>query len=311
MSAKTTPQYIGLDVGTTSLKGALIDASGTFLAIASVSYGVSRPRPGWSEQDPADYASAAIQCIRQLIASPHADPSRIAALCSSGQAPTLVLLDRDRKPIRPAILWQDTRAAAEAAELSNASGSATLHDLLGMRWPVDASWPLARGRWLARHEPGTIARLAHILLPKDYVHFILTGSMRTDAWSAKGLVHQGTMRPISGMRDLGNLPPEAVPDAGTPRDVVGTITAEIARATGLPPGLRVVCGWSDAMAAMLGSGAFGNPGTACDVSGTSEVAGVTVPAEAQDTGPLMTARIVDTGRWILYGPTQASGASLG
>ena len=96
MSAKTTPQYIGLDVGTTSLKGALIDASGTFLAIASVAYGVSRPRPGWSEQDPADYASAAIQCIRQLIASPHADPSRIAALCSSGQAPTLVLLDRDR-----------------------------------------------------------------------------------------------------------------------------------------------------------------------------------------------------------------------
>ncbi|NDF96307.1 MAG: xylulokinase, partial [Proteobacteria bacterium] len=126
MSAKTIPQYIGLDVGTTSLKGALIDASGTFLAIASVSYGVSRPRPGWSEQDPADYASAAIQCIRQLIASPHADPSRISALCSSGQAPTLVLLDRDRKPIRPAILWQDTRAAAEAAELSNASGSATL-----------------------------------------------------------------------------------------------------------------------------------------------------------------------------------------
>jgi len=311
VSAKTTPQYIGLDVGTTSLKGALIDASGTFLAIASVAYGVSRPRPGWSEQDPADYESAAIQCIRQLIASPHADPSRIAALCSSGQAPTLVLLDRDRKPIRPAILWQDTRAAAEAAELSNASGSATLHDLLGMRWPVDASWPLARGRWLARHEPGTIARLAHILLPKDYVHFILTGSMRTDAWSAKGLVHQGTMLPISGMRDLGNLPPEAVPDAGTPRDVVGTITAEIARATGLPPGLRVVCGWSDAMAAMLGSGAFGHPGTACDVSGTSEVAGVTVPAEAQDTGPLMTARIVDTGRWILYGPTQASGASLG
>ena len=239
MSAKTIPQYIGLDVGTTSLKGALIDASGTFLAIASVSYGVSRPRPGWSEQDPADYESAAIQCIRQLIASPHADPSRIAALCSSGQAPTLVLLDRDRKPIRPAILWQDTRAAAEAAELSNASGSATLHDLLGMRWPVDASWPLARGRWLARHEPGTIARLAHILLPKDYVHFILTGSMRTDAWSAKGLVHQGTMLPISGMRDLGDLPPEAVPDAGTPRDVVGTITAEIARATGLPPGVSI------------------------------------------------------------------------
>ncbi len=310
-ASSRAPLYVGLDIGTTSTKGAVVDATGHLLAVASVPYPVSRPRPGWAEQDPCNYVDAATRCIRELLASPGIDASRIAGLCGSGQAPTHLFLDARGEPVRPAILWQDTRAGAEAADLAREVPAATMADLIGMSWPVDASNPLARGRWLAAHEPETLARAAHILLPKDFVHYSLTGEMRTDAWSAKGLVHQATMRTIDGIETLGRLPGALVPPAGTPRDVVGRVTKEAARATGLRAGIPVTCGWTDAMAAMLGSGALGHPGLAGDVSGTSEVTGVTIAGAPPRLGPLMAARIVDTGRWIIYGPTQASGASLG
>ena len=93
--------------------------------------------------------------------------------------------------------------------------------------------------------------------------------------------------------------------------MIGRVGAEGAAATGLPQGLPVAAGWTDALSAMLGTGALGSPGLACDVSGTSEVVGVVQAARPVHTGPLMAAPILDSGRWMLYGPTQASGGSLG
>jgi xylulokinase len=305
------PLYIGIDVGTTSTKGAIVDAVGRLLAVASVPYTVSRPHPGWAEQDPHDYVDATIRVVRELLATPSVDSACVAALCSSGQAPTHLLIDARGEPVRPAILWQDTRAAAEATALAQEVPADLMANLIGMNWPVDASNPLARGRWLAAHQPESLARAAHLLIPKDYVHYALTGVMRTDAWSAKGLVHQGTHRIVEGIEDLGRLPARIIPDAGTPRDVVGRVTAEASRATGLPVGIPAICGWTDGMVAMLGTGSLGHPGLASDVSGTSEVTGVTLASEPPAIGRLMAARVVDTDRWILYGPTQASGASLG
>ena len=310
-TASRDPLYIGLDVGTTSTKGAVVDATGRLLAVASVPYTVSRPHPGWAEQDPHDYVDASLRVIRELLAAPGIDPSRVAALCGSGQAPTHLLLDAHGDPVRPAILWQDTRAAAEADALAREVPAETMANIIGMNWPVDASNPLARGRWLAAHEPETLARATHLLIPKDYVHFALTGVMRTDAWSAKGLVHQRTHRVVEGIEALGGLPARIIPPAGTPRDVVGHVTPEASRKTGLPVGIPVTCGWTDGMVAMLGTGSLGHPGLAGDVSGTSEVTGVTLAGEPAVIGRLMAARVVDTDQWILYGPTQASGASFG
>jgi xylulokinase len=306
------PLYVGLDVGTTSVKGAIVDATGRLRAIASVPYAVSRPRPGWVEQDPRDYVDASIRVIRELLACPGIDARNVAALCGSGQAPTHVLLDAGGNPVRPAILWQDTRAAAESGALAREVAPEKMANLIGMNWPVDASNPLARGRWLGTHEPESLARAAHLLSPKDYVHYALTGIMRTDAWSAKGLVHQRTHRVVADIEELGGgLPARIIPPAGTPSDVVGHVTAEASRTTGLPFGIPVTCGWTDGMVAMLGTGSLGHPGLAGDVSGTSEVTGVTLASEPAVIGRLMAARVVDTHHWILYGPTQASGASLG
>lgn len=310
-TASRDPLYIGLDVGTTSTKGAVVDSTGRLLAVASVPYTVSRPHPGWAEQDPRDYVDASLRVIRELLAAPNVDASRVAALCGSGQAPTHLLLDARGDPVRPAILWQDTRAAAEADALAREVPAETMATIIGMNWPVDASNPLARGRWLAAHEPESLARAAHVLIPKDYVHYALTSVMRTDAWSAKGLVHQGTHRIVEGIESLSGLPARIIPPAGTPRDVVGHVTPEASRKTGLPVGIPVTCGWTDGMVAMLGTGSLGHPGLAGDVSGTSEVTGVTLAGEPTVIGRLMAARVVDTDQWILYGPTQASGASFG
>ena len=310
-SAKPHPQVIGLDVGTTSCKAGLFDSHGQLLALASAGYPVDRPRPGFVEQDPERYWAAAVQCLRELLASPRADVARLAGLSSCGQAPTMLLLDAGGLPVRPAILWQDTRAVAEAEALARDPGTDTLARWMGVRWPVDASLPLARLLWLKRHEPDTLAHTAVTFQPKDLVHLRLTGRAATDPWSAKGLAHQGTYQPIDAIREMAGLDRSILPPTLPSGAVMGTVSAGGAATTGLPEGLPVAAGWTDALAAMLGAGAFGRAGLAADVSGTSEVVGLCLPERPRDTGALLAAPVLDTGRWVLYGPTQASGGSFG
>lgn len=304
-------QLIGLDVGTTSCKGAVFDARGALLALTTVPYDVWRPAPGWVEQPAESYWEAAVRCIRELLAAPGVEARRLAALSSCGQAPTMVLLDAAGAPVRPAILWQDTRAAGEAELLARDPGADVLAGWMGLRWPVDASLPLARLLWLRRHEPEILARAAVTLQPKDFVHLRLTGRASTDTWSAKGLAHQISRQPIPAVLDAASGGADFVPQVHVAHEIVGLVTAGGAAVTGVPEGLPVVAGWTDAMAAMLGAGTFGRVGLACDVSGTSEVIGLCTAARPGDTAPLFMAPVLDTGRASLYGPTQSSGGSLG
>jgi xylulokinase len=313
----TDAQLIGLDVGTTSCKGAVFGAQGELLALVTVPYDVSRPAPGWVEQPVEGYWNAAVRCLRELLAAPGVEPGQLAGLSSCGQAPTMVLLDAEGVPVRPAILWQDTRAAGEAEQLARDPGADVLAQWLGLRWPVDASLPLARLRWLQRHEPETLTRAAVTLQPKDFVHLRLTGQASTDTWSGKGLVHQVSRRPIPAVLNAahggsaGAGSADFVPPAHLAHEIVGRVTAEGAAVTGVPEGLPVIAGWTDAMAAMLGAGTFGRLGLACDVSGTSEVIGLCAALCPGDTAPLFMAPVLDAGRASLYGPTQSSGGSLG
>lgn len=303
-------QLIGLDIGTSACKAGLVNTSGEIIALATTACDVSRPHAGWAEQDSRAYWEAAVRCIRELLTSPRAEPRRIAGLASCGHAPTMVLLDDRHEPVRPAILWQDTRAVAEAEELAAHPGTDVLAGWLGVRWPVDASMPAARFRWLGKHEPAALTRTRLVLLPKDYVHLRLTGSASTDVWSAKGLVHQQTRDPIGPLLEWAGVGTQIVPPALVPSEIMGHVSATASEETGVPIGTPVIAGWTDAMAAMLGSGALGLTGVACDVSGTSEVIGLTHWRRPVDTGPLMAAAILDSGRWMVYGPTQASGGSL-
>ena len=168
---------VGLDVGTSGVKGVAIDADGRVLATATADYPLSRPHPGWSEQEPEDWWRAAEDCLARLPEGP---------VGFSGQMHGLVVLGADGSVLRPAILWNDQRTAVEAAEIEERVGLARLIELTGNRALTGFTAP--KLLWLRRHEPEVYAQIRHILLPKDYVRYRLTGELAIDAADASGTV---------------------------------------------------------------------------------------------------------------------------
>jgi xylulokinase len=166
---------IGLDVGTSGVKAIAISPEGEILATADESYSTSTPHPGWSEQDPEDWWRAAEACLARLPAGP---------VGLSGQMHGLVTLGTDERVLRPAILWNDQRTTAECEEIEARVGLDRLIALTGNRALTGFTAP--KLLWLRRHEPETYARIRHILLPKDYVRFRLTGEHAIDAADASG-----------------------------------------------------------------------------------------------------------------------------
>ncbi len=166
---------IGLDVGTSGVKGIALSADGEILAVAEESYPLSTPQPGWAEQDPEDWWRASQAVLARLPAGP---------VGFSGQMHGLVVQDADGKVLRPAILWNDQRTAAECVEIEERVGLERLIELTGNRALTGFTAP--KLLWLRRHEPEVYARIRHILLPKDYVRFRLTGERAIDVADASG-----------------------------------------------------------------------------------------------------------------------------
>jgi xylulokinase len=166
---------VGLDVGTTAVKGVAIDEEGHVLATASADYPLSRPQPGWSEQQPEDWWRAAEDVLTRLPTGP---------IGLSGQMHGLVVLDGERRVLRPAILWNDQRTAAECTEIEERVGFDRLVQLTGNRALTGFTAP--KLLWLRRHEPELYGEIRHILLPKDYVRLRLTGELAIDVADASG-----------------------------------------------------------------------------------------------------------------------------
>jgi xylulokinase len=167
---------IGIDIGTTGAKGIALDVDGRVVASATEEYPLSTPQPGWSEQDPDDWWTAA----QRLLAALPAD----VPVGLSGQMHGLVVLDEHGAVLRPAILWNDQRTGAECAEIERRIGLERLIELTGNRALTGFTAP--KLLWLRTHEPETYARIRHVLLPKDYVRFKLTGQRTIDAADASG-----------------------------------------------------------------------------------------------------------------------------
>ncbi len=166
---------VGLDVGTSGVKAVAISPDGELLATAEELYPLSTPQPGWSEQDPEDWWRAAQACLSRL-------PDGQIGL--SGQMHGLVVQDRHDRVLRPAILWNDQRTAAECAEIEQQVGLEQLIALTGNR--ALAGFTAPKLLWLRHHEPDTYRQIRHVLLPKDYVRFRLTGERAIDAAEASG-----------------------------------------------------------------------------------------------------------------------------
>jgi xylulokinase len=298
---------LGIDVGTSAAKAALHRPDGELVAEAVEPCRVERPRPGWVEQDPEEIWRAARLAARAALARLDGR-DEVAAVGVCGHSPTLVLVDRDGQAVRPAILWQDRRAAAEAAELAERLPGERMAALLGGRLPGGPSFPHPRLLWLQRHEPSALERAWRALDTKDWVNFRLTGEAASDPWSAKGLANMRSGEPIAAWADLLGVDPALAPPTRRPSQPCGRVTAAAASELGLRAGTPVAIGWTDGACAMLGTGCFAAP-SAFDAAGTSEVVGLTVP-DPPDDPRLLVAPGPDPRWTLVMGPTQAGGGSV-
>ncbi|MCL4394955.1 MAG: FGGY family carbohydrate kinase, partial [Chloroflexi bacterium] len=179
------PTYLlGIDVSTTATKSLLIDELGNVAAVAAIEYAFETPRSGWSEQDPELFWTGAVQSIRAVLDRSHVDPAKIAAVGLTGQMHGLTLLNGRGAVLRPCILWNDQRTAAQCASITQRVGAARVLELTGN--PVLTGFTAPKVLWVRENEPDVYGRAAHILLPKDYARFRLTGEFAGDVSDSSG-----------------------------------------------------------------------------------------------------------------------------
>jgi xylulokinase len=256
---------VGLDVGTTGVKAIAISPAGEIVARAERGYPLSTPQPGWSEQDPEDWWQASQAALDDL------GVDDVAGIGLSGQMHGLVVLDGADRVLRPAILWNDQRTAAECAEIEERVGLERLIALTGNRALTGFTAP--KLLWLRRHEPETFARVEHVLLPKDYVRLRLTGERAIDVADASGtlLLDVANRRWSDDVLAALELPPEWLPTVLESPEVSGRTAA----------GVAVAAGAGDQPAAALGVG-IDRPGPLSVVLGTSGVVLAALPAYQAD-----------------------------
>lgn len=262
--------YLGLDVGTSSLKALLCTADGRALGASSVAYPLSTPASGWSEQDPDAWVRAARRAIPEALARANLRGGSVAAVGFSGQMHGAVLVDRQGAPLRPAILWNDARSAAECSSLTEQIGAAEIVARTGNRLLPGFTAPMLA--WVQRHEPGVWARTAQVLLPKDYLRFKIGGAWQTDVSDASGtLLFNVAARGWSApMLTACGVPEALVPPAHESATIVDRLNAATAAATGLVEGTPLAAGAGDQAAGAVGTGVV-DPGRLSCVLGTSGV----------------------------------------
>ena len=245
---------IGIDLGTSSVKAALLGEDGVVAATASHDYPILSPRPGWAEQDPDDWWNATCTALRAALAQAGAAKRDVAAIAAGGQMHGTVLLDEAGKLLRPAIIWPDGRAVAEAARAHSALEARGLVARLG--GGVSPGFMLASLLWLRDHEPALWDRAATALLPKDYLRYRLTGARGTEPSDGCGvpLVDLRTWDWSAEACNALGLPIQLFPPLTASAGIAGVIVPEAAEATGLRPGTPVLYGGGDQAMAALGAG---------------------------------------------------------
>jgi xylulokinase len=257
---------LGIDCGTSALKGALVDEDGRVLASAARAYRPDRPRPLWSEQDPEIWRAAMAAAIGDIRREAPGPLAAAEAIGFSGQMHSAVLLGRDDRPLRPAMLHNDARAHLEAAELWRKHPQ--LAEIVGVKPMAGLTGP--KLAWLRRHEPQTFARLASVLLPKDYLRLCLTGEKRTDMSDAAGTwwLDEAARRWSAEALGACGVDPDLVPPLAEGSEPVGRLTSSAAQEFGLPRDMLVATGGGDAAVGAIGLGAI-RPGDAFISLGTS------------------------------------------
>ena len=301
---------IGIDVGTSATKTVLFDEEGRVTASASQEYPLYQPHNGWAEQRPEDWRDAVLSTLKQVVADAGVPADEIKGIGISGQMHGLVMLDEMGEVIRPSIIWCDQRTGREVEDM--------LHILPRERWieitanPPLTGWTAAKILWVRKHEPECYERCRHILLPKDYIRYILTGDFATEVSDASGmqlLDVPGRCWSQEVLEKLG-IDPALLGRVYESCEVTGTILPEIAAKTGLSEATKVVGGAGDNAAAAVGTGVV-KDGTAFTTIGTSGVVFAHSDRVTIDPkGRVHTCCCAVPGAFHVMGVTQAAGLSL-
>lgn len=266
---------LGIDVSTTGVKALLIDEMGQVISSATTPIPLSTPYPLWSEQSPEHWWSGAVTSIRQVLAQTGLDGSEIRGVGLTGQMHGLVLLDAKNKILRPAILWNDQRTAEECEQIYRMVGFERLLQITGNRALTGFTAP--KILWVRNHEPQIYAQIEHILLPKDYVRFCLSGDYAVDKADASGMLlldHRKRDWSEELLKML-DIPLSWMPKTYEGVEITGEIHAQAAAETGLKAGTPIIAGGGDQAAQAVGVGAV-SPGIVALTLGTSGVIFITI-----------------------------------
>lgn len=258
--------YIGIDLGTSAVKLLLVDETGQIKREVAKEYPVEFPKPGWSQQNPEDWKWAVFAGIPELLRG--LDPSKIAGIGCGGQMHGLVVLDENDHVIRPAILWNDGRTAKQVDYLNNEIGKEKLSRLTANI--AFAGFTAPKLLWMRENEPENFARIAKIMLPKDYINYSLTGVHSCDYSDASGMLLLDVKQKCwsKEMLDICGISKSQMPKLFESYDCIGTVDSTVAKMLGIPNTVKVVAGAGDNAAAAVGTGVVGNGG--CNISlGTS------------------------------------------
>ena len=257
--------FIGLDIGTSSVKGMLLSEK-AIVKTASREYPLYYPKDGWSEQNPQDWYDGSISVIKELVSD--IDKNSVVSISFSGQMHGLVVLDENDNVIRPAILWNDSRSSLETEYLNNIIGKKTLQQNTGNI--AFSGFTAPKILWLKNNEPENFAKITKIMLPKDYLAYCLSGSFCSDYSDASGMLLMDVEHKCwsKEMMDICGVTEEQLPKLYESYEVVGSLKPEVAAELGLSENVKIIAGAGDNAAAAVGTGTVGDG--RCNISlGTS------------------------------------------
>ncbi|MBQ3602606.1 MAG: xylulokinase [Clostridia bacterium] len=301
---------LGIDLGTSATKTVLFDEKGTIIASASQEYEMQQPYNGWAEQNPDDWYAAAINTIKSVVEKSGVNNEDIVSLGISGQMHGLTMLDESCNVLRSAILWCDQRTGKECEELTEKVGRESL--IKKTANPALTGFTASKILWVKNNEPEIFEKCRHILLPKDYLRFRLTGDFATEVSDASGMqllnVPERRWSPV--MIEAVGIKEEYLPKVYESPEITGYINEDAAAKTGLSTKTAVVGGAGDNAAAAVGMGVV-EEGKAFTTIGTSGVVFAHTDSPVIDpAGRVHTFCCAVPGAWHVMGVTQGAGLSM-
>ncbi len=245
---------LGIDFGGGASKATLLGVNGKIAAVNTVEYPTSYPKPGYTEQDPADWYKAVRENITSVLKESGTDPADIEALCLDAATHTAVIMDNSFNVLRPAIYWTDSRSIKESGYLRSEYNALILSQTLHK---ADTIWTLPQLMWVKENEPAIWEKTRRILFAKDYIRYLFTGEYCTDYIEAQGSMFfdYNTMQWSPEICGILGFDTELLPRVIRPSDITGVVSAKAASETGLRAGTRVVCGTTDTALEVFASGA--------------------------------------------------------